>query len=107
MTEQEFYSLDRIITYLEQTDEDNWCTDYVRTKDGKNCLFGHLFDLGGSKLMNWFDGVIATSYMVYLVNDGKNDNYRQETPKQRCIAYLNDLKRGDAKTVYQLMEEYS
>lgn len=104
--DNEFYSLDRIITYLEQTDEDSWCTDVVRTKDGKNCLFGHLFDLGGSRLMDWFEN-IATTYMVYPVNDGENPNYPQLTPKQRCIAYLNDLRRGNAKTSYQLMEEYA
>lgn len=45
--------------------------------------------------------------MVYYVNDGKNKNYQQATPKQRCVAYLKDLQSGKAKTTYQLMaEEY-
>lgn len=99
------FSLDAIILYMENTSEESWCTDVVKTKDGKNCLFGHLFDLGGVKLFNWFEN-IATTYMVYPVNDGENPNYQQPTPKQRCIAYLKDLQSGKAKTTYQLMDEY-
>lgn len=98
-----FY-LDVIIPYIENTTEDSWCMDVVKTKDGKNCLFGHLFDLGGSELMDWFEN-IATTYMVYPVNDGQNPLYPQPTPKQRCIAYLKDLQSGKAKTTYELMEE--
>lgn len=98
------FSLDVIIPYMENTTEESWCMDVVKTKDGKNCLFGHLYDLGGGELMDWFEN-IATTYMVYPVNDGENPNYQQPTPKQRCVAYLKDLQRGKAKTTYQLMEE--
>ena len=98
------FSLDVIIPYMENTTEESWCTDVVKTKDGKNCLFGHLFDLGGGELFDWFEN-IATTYMVYPVNDGKNENYQQPTPKQRCVAYLKDLQSGKAKTTYQLMDE--
>lgn len=98
------FSLDVIIPYMENTTEESWCMDVVKTKDGKNCLFGHLYDLGGGELMDWFEN-IATTYMVYPVNDGQNPSYPQPTPKQRCIAYLKDLQSGKAKTTYQLMEE--
>jgi hypothetical protein len=97
--------LNDIINYLETTKEDSWCTDVVKTKDGKNCLFGHLFDLGGSELMDWFER-IATTYMLYPVNDGLHPKYQQSTPKERCIAYIKDLQSGKEKTTYQLMEEY-
>lgn len=98
------FSLDVIIPYMENTTEESWCMDVVKTKDGKNCLFGHLYDLGGGELMDWFEN-IATTYMVYPVNDGENPNYQQPTPKQRCVAYLKDLQSGKAKTTYQLMDE--
>ena len=98
------FSLDVIIPYMENTTEESWCENVVKTKDGKNCLFGHLFDLGGGELFDWFEN-IATTYMVYPVNDGKNENYQQPTPKQRCVAYLKDLQSGKAKTTYQLMDE--
>ena len=69
------FSLDVIIPYMENTTEESWCTDVVKTEDGKNCLFGHLFDLGGGELFDWFEN-IATSYMIYPVNDGENPNLR-------------------------------
>jgi hypothetical protein len=97
-------SLDVVIDYLEETDEDSWCTDVVKTKDGKSCLFGHLFDLGGSKLMDWFEN-IANNYMVYPVNDGKHPNYQEPTPKQRCLSYVRNLRDGKEKDVYTLMDE--
>lgn len=100
------FSLDAIIPYMENTTEESWCTDVVKTKNGNNCLFGHLFDLGGGQLFEWFEENIATTFMVYPVNDGKNENYQQPTPKQRCVAYLKDLKSGKAKTVCELVEEY-
>lgn len=67
-------------------------------------MFGHLFDIGGSKLMDEFEE-IATTYMVYPVNDKLHPEYQQDTPKQRCIAYLKDLSDGKQKTTYDLMEE--
>lgn len=103
-TTNDVFSLDEIISYLENTSEESWCTDVVKTKDDKNCLLGHLFDFGGNELCSWFEE-IATTYMFYPVNDGENPNYQQPTPKQRCIAYIKDLKSGKAKTVYQLMDE--
>ena len=99
-------TIEHIINYLEQTTEDSWCLDVVKTTDGKNCLFGHLFDLGGSKLMDWFECMFATTYMVYPVNDGKHSNYQQLSPKKRCIEYIKDLSSGKEKTTYQIMEEY-
>ena len=100
-------SLKHIINYLEATKKDSWCLDVVKTTDGKNCLFGHLFDFGGAKLMDWFENVFATTYMVYPVNDGTHPNYKQSSPKERCIAYLKDLQSGKEKTTYQIMEEYN
>jgi hypothetical protein len=104
MTEPNTFSLNVIIDYLEKTSEDSWCTDVVKTKDGKNCLFGHLFDLGGSKLMDWFENT-ANTYMVYPVNDGKHPNYQEPTPKQRCLSYIKNLRNGTEKDVYTLMDE--
>lgn len=48
----------------------------------------------------------ATTFMIYPVNDGENPKYTQETPKQRCLAYLKDLRDGKEKNTRQLMAEY-
>ena len=104
-TDREIKSIHDIISYLESTPEDTWCVDVVKTGDGKNCLFGHLFDMGGSSLMDTFEDLFSTTYMVYGVNDGQHPNYQQPTPKQRCLAYLKDLRDGRAPTTQQLMDE--
>lgn len=98
-------TIQEIIDYLEQTTPESWCQDVIRTNDGRNCFFGHLFNLGGNKLWDWFEN-IATNFMIYPVNDGTDERYQQPTAKERCIAYLKDLRDGKAKTTYQLMDEY-
>ena len=60
------FSLDVIIPYMENTTEESWCEDVVKTKDGKNCLFGHLFDLGGGELFDWFENKILSSIRLWL-----------------------------------------
>lgn len=95
--------LDEMITLVKSTEDNAWCTDVVRSQDGKrNCFFGHLFDYyekkGGEKLANrmWdkFENIWATTYMVYAVNDGDNPGYQQSTPKQRILAFLENLRNG-------------
>lgn len=94
-----------IIELLEITTEESWCTDVVKTSSGQSCLFGHLFDIGGTRLMDDFEN-IANTYMVYPVNDGLSPKYIQETPKQRVLAYLRDIRDGKEKTTYELLDEY-
>ncbi len=78
----------------------------------KCCVFGHLFKFAGGDpdskndtkanrvidLIDFFEEQIATTCMLSPVNDGKDKNYQQTTPKQRCIAYLKDLRDGKAET---------
>lgn len=99
------HTMTEILQYMENTTEESWCMDVVKTEDNRSCFFGHLFDLGGNKLYQNFENV-ATEFMVYPVNDGKNLEYPQETPKQRCVAYLKDLISGKQRCTIQLMEEY-
>lgn len=98
------------IEYLKRTPPESWCVDVVRTKEGGNCLFGHLFAYGGNdemgnRLWDFFEAAIACTAMVYPVNDGKNMDYQQPTPKQRCISYLQDILQGKQKTTDQIFEE--
>lgn len=105
-------NLDQFIEYCKSTNENEWCVGVVRTEGNKqNCCFGHLVnwwygkDYEGSISEIWdtFEEVYVTTYMIYPVNDGENPKYQQSTPKQRVIAYLEDLNSGKAKTSYQLM----
>lgn len=104
--------LDKIIEYLETTTEDSWCTDVLRTKDGRNCLLGHLHDYGGgdagfgSYVCDMFEEVFATTFMFFSINDGEHPNYPQETPKQRIVAYLKNMRDGKEKTTQDHWKEY-
>lgn len=111
MSDEFKVKLQQIIDHLKSTGKDEWCKDVVRTKDSKqNCLFGHVFNMGGddNKLANkWWDfmEMCATTYMVYPVNDGSHPDYKQDNPRDRCIAYLEDLLAGKQLTTLQSMEE--
>lgn len=113
MEKRELVNINNIIKYMESTSEDSWCLDVVKTRDGKNCFFGHLFDYGGgdnghgSWIFEAFEEAFATTYMIYPVNDGTHPGYKQETPKQRVIGYLKNLRDGKEMTTYQSMEFYS
>lgn len=98
------FTLEGILAYMEKTKPESWCVDVVKSKDGRNCFYGHIFDMGGSALFNEFEN-IATTYMIYPVNDGNNPKYQQGTAKERCCAYLKNIIDGKEKTTYELMFE--
>lgn len=103
--------LQEVISYLEATTDEQWCMDRVRTKDQKkNCLMGHVFAMGkddadSNKWLNWFE-YIATEYMYYTINDGKEARYPQATPRLRCIAYLKAILNGKEKSTMEYLAEY-
>lgn len=100
-----------LISRLEATTDDQWCMDIVRSKDQtKNCILGHVFAMGkndeeGNAWWNWFEHYIAITLMVYPVNDGKDKRYPQETPRARCLAYLQDVLSGKLKSLYEELTE--
>lgn len=103
--------LNEFILYLEKTDPSSWCTDVVKTEDGKNCLFGHLVDYFEcepddrvSNIIDIFENLYASTYMIYPVNDGKNLNYKQDNPKDRCIAYLKNIMCGKEENTMQAFD---
>lgn len=110
-----------LIEHLERTTDAQWLVDRVRDNHtGAGCLMSHVFDWGGgdtpitdgfnknggTEAWNWFEAIYATTYMVYPVNDGENAKYQQVTPRERCIAYLKDLRDGNEKTTLAYEEEY-
>lgn len=112
-------TIDSLIAYLKKTTDDQWLLDKVRSKDGKrNCVMGHLYDWAGgddkapngrtkgAEAWDWFEEMWATTYMIYPVNDGSHPKYKQETPKLRILAYLNDLKNGLEKTTLEHWADY-
>lgn len=122
-------TIDDIIAMAEATRDDQWQTETVRSEDGtRNCFFGHLYAYGqrlgdaatdlhipgnprltigetvANALWNWFEEFWATTFRVYLVNDGTAPAYQQPTPKARVIAFLHDLNEQRQPRTMALME---
>lgn len=101
------------ILYLEKTENSTWCVDVVRSQDGEaNCLYGHLSNFcehkGSDRVdgdFDWFDYFVSTSYCIYPINDGQNENYLQPTPKLRCIAYMKDILSGKELPTWRCMQQ--
>lgn len=112
MLEVDHEKLKLVLEKLESTTDEQWCMDRVReeTDEGpKNCLLGHVFDLGSNdtesnKWCDWFTCIITTEYVFYPINDGKNPEYTQETARDRCIQYVKDLIDGNAESVADYYE---
>lgn len=104
------YSIEEIISYMENTTEESWCEKVVRTKDWKNCFFWHLFAMCKDEAeanRNWdlFEDGYATTYMIYPVNDWEDIRYQQPTPKQRLVQYLKDLRDGKVPRTWDDFQE--
>lgn len=112
MNEQSDFRLEEFLEYLKSTQEKSWCEKVTKTKDGRKCVLGHVFDFGraagcsGNYAMDMFEEIYATSYMMFLVNDGDHPDYPQPTPKQRCISYFTNMMNGKEKTTQQLWKEH-
>lgn len=104
INEREF--IKNFINYLKKTNDSSWCLDVVKTKD-KNCVMGHLNDFVLNKFWDWFEERISTTYVMYPINDGKSDKYKQTTPKERCVAYLENILTGDEDCTYEGMRKDS
>lgn len=110
--EQFYSSLFDFIAYLENTTDDQWCVDVVKNRNGGNCLFGHLWDWAGgdvneeraNQLWAWFENCVSTTHYVYPINDKKNPNYQQDTPKERCVAYLRNVIAGYELTTFESID---
>lgn len=112
------FRLQELIDYLKKTPEEDWITNVCR-RGNRNCLMGHIFEFGGGETKSegeqrnngsfacdFFEAFYATTYMFYPVNDGLHPRYKQKSAKERCIAYLENMRDGKEKTSIQLFEEY-
>lgn len=106
--------LDQFITYLEQTEDEDWQVDTVRNAGNtKNCAMGHLinwfygpdFDGNISPAWDCFEWIWASDHMIYDVNDGRNPKYQQQTAKARTIAYLKNMWLGLETPTWKLWEQ--
>lgn len=89
--------LDEVCDYLDATDRDSWWEGPTfRSPCGtKHCVLSHVFEQMGERGFENFEYHWSTSYVIGArVNDTASPDYPQSHPKDRVMAYLNDLRQG-------------
>lgn len=91
------YTVDYFIRKFEAIPEWRWCVGLINGPLGTHCALGHCtgndsFPFTGeadslARIFRTIEGM--TSY----INNGDDHRYKQETPKQRILAALYDIKR--------------
>lgn len=99
--------LSDVIAYLDSTDPESWWPGPTyRSPDGtRHCALSHIEVQYGMPVMEWFESRWSTSYMIGSVNDGNDKGYQQESPKERCMAYLRALADGSELSTEEVMEQ--
>jgi hypothetical protein len=78
--------------FYNEIPEEKWCVGAME-RDGKCCFWGHLGERQHrrTKLSDKIDTLLGDhNGDPVFVNDGYDSCYKQETPKQRVLAFLID-----------------
>jgi hypothetical protein len=104
------------IPYLESKPEDEWIDIIFANKDtSKRCVIYHFLgfvgqDHPGAKCSNnldWYEANVCFIQQAGCnINDTKSENYPQDTPKQRSIAYLKNLLEGREFTPMEMLDKF-
>lgn len=107
---QKIYDADYFIKKFESIPEEKW-NDFVQYDEETKtrCAFGHCGwkipkgdvvngdqTFEGRKLTELFNSVgfeVGSKNWITDVNNGFSPDYKQETPRQRMLAVLNDIKK--------------
>ena len=106
------YDVNYFIDKFEKIPEENWCIGMPQDGIGKMCAAGHC----GYHTMMFFNDceeAVALAMLlqplsgrrdlyeaIYYVNDQILIQYPQDSPKQRILAALRDIKAMEAKPQY-------
>ena len=99
------YNVDHYINKFEKIAENKWCTGELKNEQGQSCALGHCSDRipffgkeEGSERSQLHALVIQELGIVVakLNDDTSYSLYGQETPKQRVLAALKDIKEKTA-----------
>ena len=93
------YDVDYFINKFKSIPEDKWCVDEFVNKQGQCCVYGHCgltdVEYDSPEADDLGDLFYSIGYLnPALVNNGVDPRYTQNTPKQRIMAALKDIKNG-------------
>lgn len=95
------------INFFEPIPEDKWCIYQLENNAGQRCAMGHVLG-GGLHLLNdesrkLTHRLFKISNNIININNGSDPLYQQETPKQRVLTALYDI-RDQENAVNQAVE---
>jgi len=98
------YDVDHFINKFEAIPDKRWFVgfyyDYDNDDKTKCCVMGHCgIGIPGSGRSSDEGNALFELFRILelhppAVNDGNNNNYSENTPKQRILAALRDIKNG-------------
>ena len=101
------YDIDYFINKFEAIPDENWgINNFVL--GNKCCAYGHcgvVFNTGEtleSKALEEINKLLPNyGFLGHFtrINDGLNHDYKQETPKTRILAALNDIKNNSCNSI--------
>ena len=72
--------------------DEQWTTGFFTDKEGRHCALGHCGAPSGYEWRALSELVgRATQSCISNINDGKDPNFQQLTPKARILAALNSI----------------
>jgi hypothetical protein len=89
--------LDEVIEMIRGTYDDTWWEGPTfRSPCGtKHCVLSHIAEHMGMDAMERFEDTWSTSYRIGAdVNDQQSERYPQLHPKERVLAFLDNLRTG-------------
>lgn len=102
MNPEDCQTLDDYIAFFDAIPEERWCeAAFWDRVTGQCCALGLLgkrnfsnIPRAASRLQKLLGCALSE---IAAINDGEHPDYQQPTPKQRVLAYLEDVLNGRAK----------
>jgi len=104
------------IPYLESKPESEWIDSiFTNTDTSKRCVIYHFLGFVGQdnphsncgNNLDWYESCICPIQKAgCFVNDGNDPDYQQASPKQRSIAFLENLLEGKELTTMQALDKW-
>ncbi len=99
------YDIDYFINKFTAIPDDKWTTRRYETINDKCCALGHCGERTTKHTIEatTLNDIIANSHIIppqsksttiVYINDGDHNDYKQDTPKARILAALNDIKNN-------------
>lgn len=91
------FTTDYFIEKFSLIPENHWCVEKYAMNQYKKCALGHCGESHSQTTPPEAEALMSLFYneCISEINDGKIPQYQQDTPKQRVLAALFDVKKSE------------